>query len=145
MYKKLQELLSIVIKPLRESVGPRQDPEYDLLAAENDLLYKAVKTSNVQQIRELAATGRDINAPCDNGASVLFVAILIANVEVIRTLLELGADPNFQAVEPALSVYADTPLDVAMQARLVMDWEKYNPIVQILIDYGATRATESST
>lgn len=109
-----------------------------------DLLLKAVETSDVQQIRELATSGLDMNNPCDDGASVLFSAILIANVEVIRTLLELGADPNFRAVEPALTVYADTPLDVALQARVVMDWEKYNPIVHVLIDYGAIGPTFES-
>ena len=102
------------------------------------LLLKGVESSDLQQIRELVTSGLDINNPCDDGASVLFSAVLYANVEVIRTLLELGADPNFQAVEPGLSVYADTPLDVAIQARCVMDWEKYNPIVHLLIDYGAT-------
>lgn len=87
------------------------------------LLLKAVETGNVQQIRVLASSGLDINyrlninSQCDDGASVLFSAVLHANVEVIRTLLELDADPNFQAVEPALSVYADTPLHVAIQAR----------------------------
>ena len=109
-----------------------------------ELLLKAVQTSDVHQIRELVSSGLDINHrfnipnSCDDGASVLFGAVLYANLEVIRTLLELGANPNFRAVEPALSVYADTPLDVAIQARLVMDWEKYNPVVQLLIDYGAT-------
>lgn len=112
-----------------------------------DLLLKAVETSNVQQIHELANSGLDINhrldihSLCDDGASVLFSAVLHANVEVIRTLLELGADPNFRAVEPALTVYADTPLEVVLQARYLMDWEKYNPIVQLLIDYGASGHT----
>ncbi|MBS1956080.1 MAG: hypothetical protein JST89_17990 [Cyanobacteria bacterium SZAS-4] len=109
-----------------------------------DLLLKAVETCNVQQIRNLVTSGLDINyrldiqSRCDDGASVLFSATLHANEEVIRTLLELGADPNFTAVEPALSIYADTPLDVAIQARNLMDWEKYNPIVHLLIDHGAS-------
>ena len=112
-----------------------------------NLLLKAVETESVQQIRELASSGLDINyrlnihSRCDDGASVLFSAVLRGNVEVIRTLLDLGADPNFQAVEPALSIYADSPLDVAIQARNLMDWEKFDPVVHLLIDYGASGYT----
>lgn len=49
-----------------------------------------VITSDVQQIRTLAESGFDINIRCADGASALFNAVLIANVEVVRTLLELG-------------------------------------------------------
>ncbi len=38
-------------------------------------------------------------------------------------------------------MYADTPLEVVLQARYLMDWEKYNTIVQLLIDYGASDHT----
>jgi Ankyrin repeat len=108
-----------------------------------ELLLKAVEEGNVEQIRALASSGLDINcrlninSRCDDGASILFSAVLQANVEVIRALLALGADPNFQASEPALSIYADTPLDVALQARNLMNWEKFDPIVHLLIDSGA--------
>jgi len=109
-----------------------------------DLLLKAVEMSDVRQIRELASGGLDINhrldinSQCDDGASVLFSAVLHGNVEVVRALLELGANPNFEATEPALSIYADTPLNVAIQARNLMDWEKFDPIVHLLIKHGAS-------
>ena len=147
MYKKLQKWVCKVTKHRRDvaskfilnSLCQNKFTDYEYQIPKNDLLYQAVETSDVQQIRKLATSGSDINTPCDNGATVLFLAVLKANIEVIRTLLELGADPNFQAAEPALSVYADTPLELALQARVVMDWEKYNPIVQLLIDNGAIR------
>lgn len=107
------------------------------------LLLKAVETGNLLEIRELVCSGLnvnyrlDIHSRCDDGASVLFGAVLYANLEVIRTLLELGADPNLQSIEPALTIYADTPLDVAIQARLLLDWEKYDAVVKLLIEYGA--------
>jgi hypothetical protein len=104
----------------------------------HDLLLEAVIRSDVQRIRDLANSGININSRCDDGASVLFNAVLSAKVEVIRTLLELGADPNFKAVEPALTVKAETPLDLALQARNLVNWDKYNPVVLLLIDYGAT-------
>lgn len=104
----------------------------------HDLLLEAVIKNDVQRIRDLANSGIDVNSRCDDGASALFNAVLSANVEVVRALLELGADPNFQAVEPALTVRAETPLELALQARNLVNWEKYNPVVLLLIDYGAS-------
>ena len=55
-------------------------------------------------------------------------------------MLEQGANPNFLAEEPAASIYTEKPLELAMQARFLMDWDKYHPIVKLLEEYGATDA-----
>ena len=53
-------------------------------------------------------------------------------------MLEHGADPNFLADEPAAFIYTDKPLELATQARFLMDWDKYHPIVKLLEEFGAT-------
>lgn len=117
--------------------SPQPSAETTIIYA-YEFLLEAVIASDVQRIRDLANSGFDINIRCADGASVLFNAVLIANVEVVRTLLELGADPNFQAVEPALTLRAETPLELALQSRHLVNWQKYNPVVLLLIEYGAS-------
>jgi ankyrin repeat protein len=63
---------------------------------------------------------------------------LKGNLAIVRLLLEHGADPNFVADEPAATLYAEKPLELAMQARFLIDWDKYNPIVELLKTFGAT-------
>jgi hypothetical protein len=53
-------------------------------------------------------------------------------------MLEHGADPNLVADEPPASIYTEKPLDLAHQARFLMDWDKYHPIVKLLEAFGAT-------
>jgi len=43
-----------------------------------------------------------------------------------------------------LMQHREIVVDLALQARVVMDWEKYNPIVHVLIDYGAIGPTFES-
>jgi hypothetical protein len=53
-------------------------------------------------------------------------------------MLEHGADPNLVSDEPASSIYTEKPLDLARQARFLMDWDSYHPIVTLLEAFGAT-------
>ena len=57
---------------------------------------------------------------------------------MVQLLLEHGADPNYRAVEPAASIYTEKPLALARQARMLMNWDQYHPIVQLLEKFGAT-------
>ena len=86
----------------------------------------------------LIEKGIDLNYRCDQGASALFGAILQGNVSIIKLLLEHGADPNLVADEPTAIIYTEKPLDLAREARFLMDWDKYHPIVKLLEAYGAT-------
>jgi ankyrin repeat protein len=98
----------------------------------------AVVESDVKEVRRLIEIGLELNKRCDQGASALFGAILHGDPISIRLMLEHGADPNLLADEPAASVYTEKPLALARQARFLMDWEKFHPIVKLLEEYGAT-------
>jgi hypothetical protein len=57
---------------------------------------------------------------------------------MVRLLIDLGADPNLEAEEPAASLYAPRALDMVMQAQFLMDWEKYTPMFELLLARGAS-------
>ena len=101
-------------------------------------LMSAVVESDVEEVRRLIENGIDLNNRCDQGASALFGAILHGNPIIIQLMLEHGSDPNLLADEPAATIYAEKPLDLACGARFLMDWDKYHPIVKLLEDFGAT-------
>ena len=98
----------------------------------HEQLMAAIAEDNVDEVERLVQSGLNLNARCDQGASALYGAILCGNVSVIRLMLEHGADPNLLADEPAAFTYTEKPLDLAMQARFLMDWDKYHPIVKLL-------------
>ena len=104
----------------------------------HEQLLTAIAESNFAEAQRLIQTGVDLNTPCDQGASALYAAILSGDVSLVRTMLELGADPNSLADEPAASIYTEKPLELAVQARFLMGWDKYHPIVKLLEAYGAT-------
>ncbi len=51
-------------------------------------------TGNVERLRELLAEGHATNAPDRTGLFPLQYAVLNGNVEIVRTLLDAGADPE---------------------------------------------------
>jgi ankyrin repeat protein len=102
-----------------------------------DALAFAAEASDLEGVRRAVARGADINARRDQGASVLYGACLAGDVGVVRVLLELGADPNLRAEDPAATIYAETPLDLVLQAQVVSNWEKYTPIYELLVGKGA--------
>ena len=104
----------------------------------HEQLLTAIAESDFDEAKRLAQGDVNLNAPADQGASALYSAILSGDVSLVQLMLERGADPNFLAGEPAASIYTDKPLELAMQARFLMDWDKYHPIVKLLEEYGAT-------
>jgi len=108
------------------------------MATDYDKLFDAINTGDVDEARRLIETGLDLNSPCDQGATPLYAAILRGHQALVRLMLSRGADPNFVASEPAASIYTEKPLDLAMQARFLMDWDKFHPIVNMLMEFGAT-------
>lgn len=108
------------------------------MATDYDKLLDAINGGNVSDAERLIKTGLDLNKPCDQGATPMYAAILNGHNTLVRLMLDRGADPNFVADEPAASTYTEKPLDLAMQARFLMDWDKFHPIVGTLIEYGAT-------
>jgi hypothetical protein len=104
----------------------------------HEQLLTAIAESNLVEAKHLIQSGVDLNLRCDQGASVLYAGILSGEVSLVRLMLEHGADPNALADEPAASIYTERPLELAMQARFLMDWDKYHPIVRLLEEFGAT-------
>jgi ankyrin repeat protein len=103
-------------------------------------LLTAIGDLSIDEAKRLILMGIDLNLPCDQGESVLFAAILSGDISLVSLMLEHGADPNFVAQEPAATIYAEKPLELAMQARFLMDRDKYHPIVELLKRFGATES-----
>lgn len=100
-------------------------------------LLDMIAEGETQKAMGLVRGGLDMNLPCDQGASVLYPAILLGNISLIRLMLEHGADPNFMADEPAATIYARKPLELARQAYFLIDQEKYYPVIKLLEEFGA--------
>ena len=100
-------------------------------------LLDAIADKDLTRASELVRSGLDLDVPCDEGASALYPAILTGDVSLVRLMLEFGSNPNFIAHEPAASIYTEKPLELAKQARFLIDWDTYNPIVSILEEFGA--------
>lgn len=105
-----------------------------------DQLLSAIDKDDVKRASQIIASGIDLNVPCAelDGAPALFLAILKGNQTMVQLMLEHGADPNYRADDPVASIYSAKPLDLARQARMLMDWEKYHAIVKLLEKFGAT-------
>ena len=103
-------------------------------------LLEAIANNETGQAKSIIENGLDLNVPCDQGASPLYLAILSGNLSIVCLLLENGSDPNCLAQEPAAILYAEKPLDLALQARFLMNWDQYDPIARLLQEFGATDA-----
>ncbi len=101
-------------------------------------LLAAIADCRIDDAKRLILTGIDLNLQSDQGESVLFPAILSGDVSLVSLMLEHGADPNFVAEEPAATIYAEKPLELAKQASFLMDRDKYHPIVELLERFGAS-------
>ena len=106
-------------------------------------LLTAIADGQIERAKSLTLKGIDLNVPCDHGVSVLFPAILSGDVSLVRLMLEHGADPNYVAEEPGATIYAEKPLELAEQARFLLDKDKYTPIVELLDQFGARGIDQS--
>jgi ankyrin repeat protein len=106
----------------------------------HDQLLAAIDKDDLETATHLVTGDIDLNIPCSElqGAPALFLAILKGNLAMVQLLLEHGADPNYRADEPAASIYTEKALALARQARMLMSWDQYHPIVQLLEKFGAT-------
>ena len=98
-------------------------------------LHFAVGTPD--ELRALIARGVSLEARDEDGCTALFIAVMQADLSCVEILLRAGADPNAVAEEPAATIYADTPLNLANQARFFMSDERYTPVVELLKRFGA--------
>ena len=117
----------------------------EMISLQNNLL-AAIEANDIAKASRLLEDGCDLNLPCSElqGAPALFLAILKGDVAMVQLLLEHGADPNYRAEEPPASIYAEHPLNLAKQARMLFDWDQYHPIVLLLQRHGAIEEDRSS-
>lgn len=130
----IEEIIEVV-----DSEEPLEAEELSLATtAEEQQLLDAVTALDRPRIRKLIESGVNVNARCDQGASVLYYACLTADTRLVKYLIDLGADVNLRAEGEAIEVYAPKPLDLVMQSMFLMDWTRYRPIFDLLLKYGAT-------
>ncbi|MEM7363871.1 MAG: ankyrin repeat domain-containing protein [Pseudomonadota bacterium] len=97
-------------------------------------LLDAAKQGNTATVLQLSEY---LNDRDEDGGTVLMHAVIAGDVEAVSILLQAGADPNKRACGDASDYLASTPLSLAQQARNLMDYDKYNPIVNCLLRAGA--------
>jgi ankyrin repeat protein len=110
----------------------------------HEQVLSAIREDDARAVERLLQSRLDLNTPDEQGAPTLYLAILGGNLSVIKMLLAHGADPNFVADEPAATIYAEKPLELAMQARFLLGWDKFEPVVELLKEYGATDSEGNS-
>jgi hypothetical protein len=120
----------VVMPTMEESITPLSPPYRELLAA--------IADGREATLKSLVAGGLDLNVSLGDEPPPLFAAILAANRSVIDVLIDHGADVNFEPESPADCLYAPRPLDWAMQLRFLLDWDKYQPVAELLAGRGAT-------
>lgn len=96
-------------------------------------LLDAIDKNDLETATHLVTRVVNLNIRCSelDGAPALFLAILKANLPMVQLLLDHDADPNYRAEEPVATIYAENPLSLATQARFLLNWEQYQPIVQL--------------
>jgi hypothetical protein len=91
----------------------------------NEELLVAARKSNVEQVKALLAKGADVDAKSPYGATPLFFACDRGNDQIVKILLDAGANPNVQD-----TFYEATPLGWASG--------KKNPeVIRLLLERGA--------
>ncbi len=101
-------------------------------------IYGAIEQEDISEVEILISNRFDLNSRDEDGATVLFFAILQGNIKIVKLLLEHGANADIIADEPAASIFTEKPLDLAQQLRFLTDWGKYHPIVKLLEKFEAT-------
>lgn len=68
--------------------------------------------------------------------TIIFHAVFGGNLQSVEALVNAGADVNHPAKDPASDILAATPTALAVQCRMMMDHDKYDPIVKLLEGHG---------
>jgi ankyrin repeat protein len=100
-------------------------------------LQEAAWAGDIERVKELASHGADLEAYNENGNTPLHLAIENAGCEVVRTLLELGADVNRRTRDgfwTPLIHAVEVESDAAIQLQKPAD----NRVIQLLLEYGAS-------
>jgi len=92
-------------------------------------LHQAVKSKNIDKVKELIVNGSNVSEVGSRGLTALHLAAEFGTFEIVKLLLEYGADVN------ALTIYNVTPLHFAAQGGDVN-------IANLLIYHGANVNSE---
>jgi ankyrin repeat protein len=93
-----------------------------------DSFIECVGDNDKQAVKLFIEAGFDVNTPADTGITALHIAAMKGNTDIVKTLLEHGANPN--AVVASGSEKSSTPL---MAAAMCGDVEA----LKLLLDKGA--------
>ena len=113
-------------------------------------IFNLVADEEYASLKELLVSGGNSNEiyndksyEHDVGITPIYLAVLSGNVEILKLLIEHGANVNYAIPDEYVSqdVYAENPLSLALQARFLMSKEKYGPIVKLLEENGAIDET----
>jgi ankyrin repeat protein len=103
----------------------------------NNQLLQAVIEEDIATVKQLVQTGADVNYFSSKSTSPLLLAIDTMNVELIRFLLDQGANPNPDP-QKGYTLPLNAAVDVAVQAFLNEEADVIsNETVELLVGYGA--------
>ncbi len=103
-----------------------------------DKLADAIVQNNIVEVEQIISDSFALDETDEDGAPVLYTAIMHGNLQIVRLLLERGANPNFVAEEPAATIYDEKPLNLVQGLRFLVNWDEYQPIAKLLVEFGAT-------
>jgi ankyrin repeat protein/mannosyltransferase OCH1-like enzyme len=96
----------------------------DIKESSNQLLLSAAQRNDMLEVKRLIELDVDVNYQDAEGVSLLSIAVLYNNKELLALLLDKGANPNAQTKDGATMLYFASGLN-------------FQEIAQLLIKYGA--------
>lgn len=95
-------------------------------------IVRAVRKNNINQVKELIQQGYDINKPDVNGDTALILAAYEGKTDVLKLLLEAGADvtvldPGMKATALHAAAYAGRTESAKLLIEYKIDIDKQGP------------------
>ena len=118
-----------------ETGEPDDNPAAGNGPRENELL-SAAWEGDAERVNELVALGAELECFNENGATPLHLAIENQNLDVVRLLLDAGADVNRRTAEGYWTPLAHA-CDVVCDAASQLGKKPDNALLRLLIDNGA--------
>ena len=90
----------ITQKKIRTIIRALFRAEFDML--KDICLHTAVSMSKIKTIKRIIADGTDVNAINNHGYTPLHSAVLFNKNEIVKILIDAGADPNIKTCKPTI-------------------------------------------
>ena len=135
LYKVVEELLKVIPADDESEFAQRLQEEYGRYAA----LFVAISTGNPKLVKDAIDAGMDVNGKDIMGdLPMLHVALVYLYPEVVKTLLELGADPEARSRrenQTALEFLQEVEKNyLSSKSDLEEEIAKLNPEIQRLLN-----------